>query len=173
MAYATSCQPSDTRRGLPGSLRPEPFQPRRYAASREAAVLRSYLASIGSINASLLSHLCISFPVFDAVEGQSEEMASGDSEGLQNLQLLWENCTNLGTLEAYVHHRNSKALVLASPPDDPTFVRETLSRVDGQLKAVPSLTKIVVRFYDGHPAALVKQMMQGFGWVVLMGGEDR
>jgi hypothetical protein len=97
---------------------------------------------------------------------------SKENKGLQNLQLLQEHCISLKTLEVYVHHQNSKALVQAGLHNHSTFVRETLSKVDGQLKAIPYLTEIIVRFYDRHPVPVVKQMMQRFGWVVLMGDKD-
>lgn len=137
---------------------------------REAAVIQSYLTCIGSINASLLSHLCISFPAPVNTKEQPGKVILGD-DGLHSLQLLQEKCTNLKTLEAYVHRGNSKYLVQASLDRSP-FVREILSQVDGQLKAIPSLGKIVIRFYDGPPTPLVKEVMQGLGWTVFLGDKD-
>lgn len=116
------------------------------AVKREAAVIESYLTSIGPTNASFLSHICIGYPVDDAVDGQTGERLSGESKGLRTWQLIRENWNNLTTLEAYVHRGNSKALVQSNIHGGPYLFP------DGQLNAIPSLTKFVVRFYDGPPA---------------------
>jgi hypothetical protein len=137
---------------------------------REVAILRSYLSCIGSTNASLLSHLCISFPVPIDTKGQPAIVRLGE-DGLRSLQHLQELCANLKTLETYVHRGNSQYLVEVSPTDT-LLVPEMLLEVDRQLKAIPSLSNIIIRFYNGRPTSLVKETMQGLGWTVFMTNED-
>jgi hypothetical protein len=89
----------------------------------------------------------------------------------RSLQHLQELCANLKTLETYVHRGNSQYLVEVSPTDT-LLVPEMLLEVDRQLKAIPSLSNIIIRFYNGRPTSLVKETMQGLGWTVFMTNED-
>jgi hypothetical protein len=133
-------------------------------------LLQSFLNCIGSVNAGLLSHLSINFPVVESVEGQPGKVMLRDDD-LYSLKLLQEKCPNLATLEALVHSRNSKYLFNASQ-DDAHFIREALPQIDAQLKAISSLKNIIVRSYDGTPAPLVMELMQGFGWLVCLGDKE-
>jgi len=137
----------------------------------QVGLLQSFLNCIGSVNAGLLSHLCISFPVAENVEGQPGKIMIRE-DGLRSLKLLQDKCTNLKTLETHVHSQNSRGLIQASH-DDSQFIREALSQIDAQLKSISSLSKIIVRFYDARPTLSVMELMQGLGWVTLLGDKGQ
>ncbi|KAG9231370.1 hypothetical protein BJ875DRAFT_517407 [Amylocarpus encephaloides] len=133
----------------------------------QGGLLQSFLGCIGSVNAGLLSHLCINFPIVETVEGQPGNFILREDD-LHSLKLLQEKCTNLTTLETLIHSRNSRRLINPGH-DDSQFIREALSQIDAQLKAISSLNKIIVRSYDGTPNPWVMELMQGLGWVILPG----
>jgi hypothetical protein len=134
---------------------------------QQGGLLKSFLNGIGSVNAGLLSHLCINFPIAESVDGQPGEVMLGEDD-LYSLKLLQEKCTKLTTLETLIYSQNSRRLINPSH-DDSQFIREALSKIDAQLKAIPSLKKIIVRSYNGTPAPLVMELMQGLGWAILPG----
>lgn len=89
---------------------------------------------------------------------------------LQDLKFLQEKCTGRATLELLVQQGNSKGLTAASQSKDSSqFARETLAQIDSQFKVIPSLCKIIVRFYSGSPTPEVAELMQGYGWAILAG----
>ncbi len=89
---------------------------------------------------------------------------------LRVLELLQTKCIGLTTLEALVQYGNFKGLTAAAQAQDGLqFVREALAQIDVQFKGIPSLRKIIVRFYSGSPAPIVAELMQGYGWVILPG----
>ena len=133
----------------------------------QGVLLQSFLNCIGSVNAGLLSHLSINFPVAEIVEGQPGK-ATLREDDLHSLKLLKEKCPNLTTLETLIHSRNSRDLINPSQ-DDSQNNREALSQIDAQLKAISSLKTVIVRSYNGTPIPSVMELMQGFGWVILRG----
>jgi hypothetical protein len=134
---------------------------------QQGGLLQSFLSCIGSVNAGLLSHLCINFPVAESVDGQPGQVMLREDD-LYSLKLLQEKCAKLTTLETLLYSRNSRRLINPNH-DDSQFIREALSQIDAQLKAIPSLKKIIVRFYDGTPTPAVMELMQSLGWVILRG----
>ncbi|KAK7416214.1 hypothetical protein QQZ08_012092 [Neonectria magnoliae] len=136
---------------------------------QQVGLLRSFLNCIGSMNADLLSHLSINFPAVERMEDQpgAREVNIRD-DGLQGLRLLQEKCTHLTTLETFIHSKNS-SLLTGTDEDSSRLVQEALPRIDAQLKAIPSLKKIIVRVYIATLPPLVMDLMQGLGWVVLFG----
>jgi hypothetical protein len=135
----------------------------------QANLLQSFLNCIGPVNAGHLSHICINLPVAESVEGQPGEILLREDD-LRSLKILQEKCNKLTTLETLVHSYNSMGLSKAGQDsDDLQFIREALSQIDTQLKAIPSLSKTIVRFYNGSPTPEVAEMIQGLGWVILPG----
>jgi hypothetical protein len=132
----------------------------------QSDVVQSFLDCIGSVNAAHLSHLSINFPAADSQQG---EVVLGEPDS-DTLRLLQEKCTGLATLETIVQKGNSKGLTARSQAQDGSqFAREALAQVDVQFKAVPSLRKIIVRFYSGSPTPEVAELMQRYDWVILAG----
>lgn len=130
-------------------------------------VVQSFLNNIGSVNAAHLSHVSINFPGADSQDGKAV-LREAD---FCVLKLLQEKCNGLATLELLVQQGNSKGLTAAGQAQDSSHsARETLSQVDAQFKDIPSLRKVIVRFYSGSPAPGVAELMQGYGWVILTGG---
>lgn len=127
----------------------------------ETRLLQNFLNSIGAVNASSLSHLSISFPVIDGRPG----IFSLREDSLQSLKLLQERCTNLKTLETFISSKNSSGLTKVDQ-ESSQFTREALSQFDRQLKAIPSLEKVVVRVFNGVPTSVMESMTD-FGWIVL------
>jgi hypothetical protein len=135
----------------------------------QANLLQSFLNCIGPVNAGHLSHICISLPVAESVEGQPGEILLREDD-LRSLKILQEKCNKLTTLETLVHSYNSMGLSKAGQDsEDLQFIREALSQIDTQLKAIPSLSKTIVRFYNGSPTPEVAEMIQRLGWVILPG----
>ncbi|KAH7175805.1 hypothetical protein EDB81DRAFT_896492 [Dactylonectria macrodidyma] len=124
---------------------------------QQVGLLRSFLDGIGSVSVDHLSHLSINFPVIEGTDGQPREVKIREDD-LQSLRLLQANCTSLTTLETFVHRQNSKLLTEANK-DISQLVREGLPRIDSQLRAIPSLKKIIVRVYVGtfHSAFRIVQ----------------
>ncbi len=134
---------------------------------QQGGLLQSFLDCITSVNASLLSHLSINFPVIKAIEGQPGKAELGEDD-MHSLTLLQEECTNLATLEILIHSENSKHLVDPNQGDS-QFIREALSEISTQLGAIPSLKKVIVRSYDRTLTPLVIDFMQGLRWEILPG----
>jgi hypothetical protein len=121
------------------------------------------------VNAASLSHLCINFPVSEEVDGQTGEFKLRDNS-LQSLELLRERCTNLSTLETLVHNKSNS--VFRETCDS---LQRALLSIDAQFKTISSLEKIIVRVVarDGVPTSLAKDIMQGFGWVLVEDGNQK
>lgn len=134
---------------------------------REASILHTFLVSPTPTHARLLSHMSLSFPVLQTVQGQPEALGLAE-EGMRTLKLLQDYCVNLKTLELYVHMGNAFGLAGETPS---VSFHKVLSQVDAQLKAVPSLKEIIIRYFHDRPNPEALQLMQGFGWTVLMGDE--
>ncbi|MCJ1439227.1 hypothetical protein MMC27_008618 [Xylographa pallens] len=134
---------------------------------QQIGLLQDFLKCIGFVNAGLLSHLCINFPVTENVGGQTGKVKLRD-DSLHSLKLLRDQCTNLTILETFVHRKNSKGLVYADQ-DNSQFIQDGLSQINSQFKAISSLNKVIVRIHEGTPIPSVIEMMQGLGWVVLRG----
>jgi len=134
---------------------------------QQAGFLQSFLRCIGPVNAGLLSHICINFPVLENIEDQHDKVEMGEGS-LHIWRLLREKCTNLTTLETFIYGKNSSFLTEADG-DNSQFVREVLLQIDAQLKAISSLKKIIIRVYSGTLTPLVIDLMQGLGWVILFG----
>ncbi|KIX03676.1 uncharacterized protein Z518_07229 [Rhinocladiella mackenziei CBS 650.93] len=132
---------------------------------KQIGVLRSFLDCIGTVNAASLSHLCISFPIVVSIDEEPGKLRLRD-DSQQILKLLEDKCTNLSTLETVVHYRNSGFFMRTEQ-----FLREALTYIDGHLKAIHSLQRIIVRVeaQSGVPTSSVKDMMQQLGWLVWSG----
>lgn len=138
-------------------------------STQEFELLQSFLTSIGSTNAGFLSHLCISFPVLEAV-GDESGTVNLSKESLQSLVFLQRMCTGLKTIETLIFHQNSGGLRKASE-DNLEFVEKAISQIDHHLRAIPSLKEFVVRIYDRNVTSSVRAVMQRPGWKVFLGDE--
>ncbi|CAH0016458.1 unnamed protein product [Clonostachys rhizophaga] len=130
----------------------------------QTGLLCNFLGGIGPANASLITHLAISFPAMDRVDDREGEFAlRGDS--LRALELLREQCTRLKTLELQVHRQNSS--ILTEEKDcDSGFARGALPWIDQQLKAISSLERVIVEVYEKALMPSVESVMQDLGWIV-------
>ncbi|MCJ1419516.1 hypothetical protein MMC32_005871 [Xylographa parallela] len=138
---------------------------------QQVGLLKDFLNCIGSVNAGLLSHLCINFPVTEHIVDQPGKVKLRD-DSLQTLKLLRERCINLTTLETLIHRRNSKGLVVTEQASS-QFIQDGLSQFNSQLKAISSLNKVIVRVHEGTPTPSVLEMMQGLGWIVRRGQRNQ
>ena len=132
---------------------------------QQLGLLESFLDCIGSVNAGLLSHLCINFPVTESIDGQPGKVKLRD-DSLQSLTLLREKFTKLTTLEIFVNSKSSKDLIRMDQ-DNLQFIQDGLLQINAQLITIPSLNRVIVRVFGETPAPLVIEFMQGLGWVVL------
>ena len=132
---------------------------------QQVSLLQTFLDCIGSVNAGLLSHLCINFPVAESIEGQRGKFKLRN-DSLQTLKLLQEKSTNLTTLETLLYGKNSMD-VTETDQNNSQFIQDELAQIDAQLKAIPSLNKVIVKILGETPTLSVIESMQGLGWVVL------
>jgi len=137
---------------------------------RETSILQAFLVSPTPTHARLISHMSLSFPGLEAVQGRPEALGL-TQDGIHTLKLLQDYCVNLTTLELYVHKSNAFGLV-GEAPGDSQSPHEALSQVDVRLKVVPSLKRILIRYYYDRPTPEVVQSMQGLGWIVQMGDKE-
>jgi hypothetical protein len=107
------------------------------------------------------------------VKGQPGKIVLREDD-LRSLKLLQEKCIKLTTLETLVHSHNSVGLAKASQDsDDSQFIQDAFSQIDGQLKAIPSLSKTIVGFYKGRPAPEVVEVMQRLWWMICLGDKGQ
>ena len=134
----------------------------------QVGLLQSFTECIGLVNTSFLSHLCIDFPVIEAQPGEPKLK----EDDLQSLKLIQKECTNLRTLETHIHNYDSSK-ISKMDQESYKFYQEAFSQFDVQLKAIPSLAKIILRVSGGTPTPSVMEFMQGFEWTILPGNRDR
>lgn len=130
---------------------------------RQIGVLRSFLECIGNVNAASLSHICINFPTVVSIDGETGKLRLRD-DSLQSLKVLKDKCTNLSTLETVVHYRDSGSFRMIDQ-----FLRGAFTQIDGYLKAIHSIQRIIVRVEAQSEVSTssAKDMMQRLGRVVL------
>lgn len=136
---------------------------------RQSSLLKAFFDRIGSANAAMLTYLCISFPA-DKGTGCLSGEALFREEHLLSLKLLEERCAKLTTLELFVHSNNSSVLI-DGKDHEPQYRRAGLMQIEGLLKRIFSLNKIVIRLYSGVLDHTASELMESFGWVVLRGDE--
>ena len=132
---------------------------------KQVGLVQTFFDCIGSVNAGLLSHLCINFPVAESIEGQPGNVKVRD-DSLQTLKLLRGKSTNLTTLETFIYGRTSMGLT-ETDQDNSQFTQDGLSQINAQLKAIPSLNRVIVRILGETLTLPVIESMQGLGWVIL------
>ena len=135
------------------------------STSQQVGLLQAFLDCIGSVNAALLSHICINFPIAESMKGQPGKVKVRD-DSLQTLRILREKATNLMTLETFICDKISVGLT-ETDQDNSQFILDGLAQIDGQLKAIPSLNRVIVRILGQSPTSSVIESMQGLGWVIL------
>ena len=131
---------------------------------QQVGLLQAFFDCIGSVNAGSLSYLYINFLVVESIEGQLGKFKLRDDSS-QSLKLMREKCTNLTTLETFIHNKNSQGL-MKTDQDNSQFIPNRLSQIDAQLK-VPSLNRVIVKIFDETPTPSVIELMQGLRWVIL------
>jgi hypothetical protein len=136
---------------------------------KQADLLQSFLNCIGSLNAGFLSHLCISFPAIDAVEKDSQNLQLSE-DGLRTLKILRDKCTSLTTLEMFVPSRNFSGIT-TTVHDNWCSTQKALLEIDAHLNPIRSLHRTIVRVWSGTPTPSAMELMQGLGWVVLLGDQ--
>ncbi|KAL4982665.1 hypothetical protein BDW68DRAFT_191970 [Aspergillus falconensis] len=130
-------------------------------------LLKSFLDCIGSVNAGFLSHLCITFPALQRIEGRPGEISLTEA-GLQSLGRLRKECSNLKTLETFVYGVNSSNLFREDLDNSQSF-QGTLMEINTQLRGINCLNKIIIRFSSGSPSPSVREFLQRLGWIVIRG----
>lgn len=136
-------------------------------ASYRGKLLKSFITCIGSVNAGFLSHLRITFPATERIDGQSGEIRLIE-DSLQDLRLLQNECTKLNTLEALVYSKSSSYLI-TDDQDNSKFARDVLLKINAEFRCIPSLSRIIIRVYSGSPASSMRVFLESLGWVVLIG----
>lgn len=136
-------------------------------ANYRGKLLNSFITCIGSVNAGFLSHLRITFPATERIDGQSGEIRLTE-DSLQDLRLLQNECTKLTTLDVLVYSQSSSYLI-TEDQDNPEFARDVLLKINAEFRCIPSLARIILRVYSGSPASSMKAFLNGLGWVVLIG----
>ncbi|EXL63562.1 hypothetical protein FOPG_20164 [Fusarium oxysporum f. sp. conglutinans race 2 54008] len=130
--------------------------------TRETSDLKAFLDFLSPCCSSLLSSISISFPILQAEQGQSQEPKLSPV-GMQCLKLLQTSCTKLKTLELLVQPSHSFGLARNAPID--LRLKDSLSRVNEELRRISSLEKVIVRCF-GNLDPEVEKLMKGFDWEV-------
>lgn len=132
---------------------------------QQVNLLQAFMDRIGRVHSRSLTHLCINFPMATIVE---EDPPSGQSVStdMRSLQILQAHCTSLHTLEMQVHKKNSSVW---TDPDKWPSAQQSLMQTARELRGMPSLNRIIIRFYNVKPTLPVMDLMQELGWVVLFG----
>ncbi|KAJ5638438.1 hypothetical protein N7528_000828 [Penicillium herquei] len=127
-------------------------------------LVRSFLNSIGPVNASFVCHLAINFPLLETSEKGLETI--GLSEGsTQMLKLLQTQCTNLKTLELLVFEQASSKL-LEETEINTSSVQEIFIEINAFLRDIPSLNRIRVKASNGLPSHIAKEFLENLGWEI-------
>ncbi|KAJ5249840.1 hypothetical protein N7489_000250 [Penicillium chrysogenum] len=105
----------------------------------------------GSVNAGFLSHLRITFPATERMDGQSGEIRLKE-ESLQDLQLLQNECTKLNTLKVLVYNQ-SPSYLITEDQDNTEFACDALLKINAEFRCIPSLARIILRHsgFEGGP----------------------
>lgn len=125
-------------------------------------LLRTFLTRIGQVNSASLSHFNIDFP---GLESAVEEVKLKD-DSVERLKLLQRYCTNLTTVEtsfSVKHIRNLDRVAGESQQ----LMKEALSRIDLELRGIPSLNTVIVRITGPKPASSTLECMETLGWTIL------
>lgn len=133
----------------------------------QGKLLKSFLDCIGSVNTGFLSHLCITFPALERVDGRPREIRLTKNT-VQNLQLLKKGGSKLRTLEMLVYGKGCSDL-FREDLNNNRYLREAFMEIDTQLRGIDSLQNIIVRISSGSPAPSVREFLQELGWVVFPG----
>jgi hypothetical protein len=133
---------------------------------QQSSLLQSFLDTIGQLNASYLSHLCVEFPVTERVNGEAGSVGLRE-DSQQKLELSRVKCAKLSTLVMIVHSKNCD--IFRRTEKD---LQEALLLIDAQFKTMPSLDRILVRVvsFDMASTASARDFMQTLGWVVSANG---
>jgi hypothetical protein len=126
----------------------------------DSAHIAPFLGQIGS-RASLIQHICITFPSFDHSQPSTARL---HKEHVENLELIRDTCTSIRTLELLVppDHR-SYALGISQ------IATEATDLLDTHFRTIASLKEININFevYPGEDLDddLTKKL-RDYGWAV-------
>ncbi|KAI4859703.1 hypothetical protein F4820DRAFT_462268 [Hypoxylon rubiginosum] len=134
--------------------------PQVFSGRTDIAHIAPFLGQIGS-RASLIQHICITFPSFDHSRLRTAEL---QKEHVENLELIRDTCTSIRTLELLV------------PPDDRSYAlgisqiaTEATDLLNTRFRTITSLRKVNINFevYPGEDIDDdVMEKLRGYGWAV-------
>ncbi|TGO65800.1 hypothetical protein BCON_0001g01180 [Botryotinia convoluta] len=132
----------------------------------QTELLQSFLHSVGPVNASLMSHICISFPIVKSAKDEPGKYALSEDD-VYSLKLL-RQFTNLTTLETLLYSFNPICATEANQDlHHSRFVQGACSHVDAQLRTtIPRLRKIIIVFHEMVPKNEMADLMRRFRWTV-------
>ncbi|KAF7947817.1 hypothetical protein EAE96_008895 [Botrytis aclada] len=133
----------------------------------QTKLLQSFLNSIGSVNESLVSRICISFPIAESIKDEPGKYALSEDD-VDSLELL-RQFTNLTTLETLLYSFNPICTTEVNQNLHPSqFVQGACSHVDAQLRiTIPTLRKIIIVFHEMFPKNEMMDLMRRFRWTIL------
>ncbi|PIA99513.1 hypothetical protein CB0940_02604 [Cercospora beticola] len=129
---------------------------------KEKILLKTFLHGIGLVNASSISHMCISFPSLDSQADYSQFR----EDSAEILALLREKCTRLKALELLMHSKNCGGWT-STTENTIDNIGGALPYIDRQLNTINGRIQISVRVYSGTLHPLVSATMQDLGWLIL------
>ena len=126
----------------------------------DSAHIAPFLYQIGS-QASLIHHICITFPSFDHSQPGKIRFYK---EHVKNLELVRDTCTSIRTLELFVlPNHGSYAL------SNSEIAAEAMDLLDIRFKAISSLREITINFEicpEQDPEDDLPKKMDDCGWAV-------
>lgn len=135
------------------------------STSNQTKLLQDFLNSIGRVNASTLSHLCINFPKIDCVQGDTGQFEL-TKESLQSFMLLQDRLNSLKILETSIYSKETLGLN-GLDLNDGYAIAKALSLVEMQVKNIPRLSRFIVRVFDPNLDTPIIETMQGLGWIIM------
>ncbi|KAF7925561.1 uncharacterized protein EAE98_006786 [Botrytis deweyae] len=132
----------------------------------QSKLLQSFLHSVGPVNASLMSHICVIFPSVKSVKDELGKYAlnEDDVNSLEHLRQF----TNLTTLETLLYSFNPICATEANQDAHHSqFVQGACSHVDTQLRIIiPTLRKIIIVCHEMVPKSEMVDLMRRYRWTV-------
>ena len=129
----------------------------------------TFLTMIGSRNASLVSHLVVSFPFLETATPQETQESKFvlKETSLRMLQSLKTSCTNLRTLEHPIRADFAKELFSIRSESDLGSVEELVMEMHEIYQSMQCLNHIIIRFCSKPQDSRVEELMRGVGWLVI------
>ncbi|PSK43018.1 hypothetical protein B9Z65_6972 [Elsinoe australis] len=130
-------------------------------AEEQTSLLRRFFTSIGPVNSSFLTRLCIDFPAFPG-RPEGPELRRDSQEGLK---LVRDHCVGLTTIEFSLNSLSSRKLT-SMVQGEKSIAQEAIAQIRSSLQSMPSLQEVYIRLQGTRPPDFIVQIMRDCDWIV-------